>query len=128
MNLVPANSAAKQIPHPPLSSGVALDAPVAHSLNDNHPLQQRLADWDDNQKGLQMEMLRRVYGAAEPIRRAMEQTIIEKSTFVPESVGGSSNLHLNILANRDATIGWEDVYPDHKETSFHQELESRMFK
>lgn len=75
-----------------------------------------------------MEMLRRVYGSAEPIRRAMEQAIVEKSTFVPESLGGSSNLHLDVLSNRDATIGWEDVYPDHKETSFHQELEARMLK
>src|SRR5262245_1614184 len=40
-----------------------------------HPLEARLKNWDATQENLRMEMLRRTYGMAEPIRQGMELKI-----------------------------------------------------
>jgi proteasome maturation protein len=45
---------------------------VAADVNNRHPLQDRLSKWEETQMALKMEGLRRLYGAAEPIRREME--------------------------------------------------------
>lgn len=73
-----------------------------------------------------MQLLQRSQGAAEPIRRQMEIQLVEKSTFVPEIVGGPSNLHLDILRNQDASIDWEDVHKDDQRYDFQQELQKKM--
>lgn len=138
MNLVPAARAGagaerNTLPPPPTPDS-ALDAdlqvrtPAAQTANESHPLEARLRGWQDSQQSLQMETLRRVYGAGEPIRRAMEQMIVAESSFSPLCMDPPSNLHLDILQNRDATITWEDVHRDEPALTFHQELEARMFK
>lgn len=74
---------------------------------------------------LKMEGLRRLYGAAEPIRRGMEislcivsargggcvgKVLMEIQDYKPIQLGGPSNLHKDILENRDMSIDWEDIY------------------
>ena len=62
-----------------------------------------------------MEMLRRTFGIAEPVRREMEMKIVRDGSFRPAVLGDSaagSNLHEDILVlgGRDTEIGWEDVF------------------
>lgn len=57
-----------------------------------------------------MEMLRRQFGIAEPVRRGMELKIAQAGEWRPAALGGSSGLHRDILSGRDCEIGWEDVF------------------
>jgi len=57
-----------------------------------------------------MEMLRRQFGIAEPIRRGMELKIAKEGEWKPAVLGGSSGVHRDILEGRDCEIGWEDVF------------------
>lgn len=57
-----------------------------------------------------MENLRRTFGMAEPIRRGMELKLVTAGEWRPAALGGSSNVHGDILSGRDTEIGWEDVY------------------
>jgi len=83
-------------------------APVA--LQSSHPLEARLTQWRDTQDRLKMEMLRRQFGIAEPVRRGMELKIAEAGEWRPAALGGSSSVHKDILEGRDCEIGWEDVF------------------
>jgi hypothetical protein len=44
-----------------------------------------------------MEMLRRQFGIAEPVRRGMELKIAEAGEWRPAALGGSSGVHRDIL-------------------------------
>jgi proteasome maturation protein len=57
-----------------------------------------------------MEMLRRQFGIAEPVRRGMELKIAGAGEWRPAALGGSSGVHRDILQGRDTEIGWEDVF------------------
>lgn len=60
-----------------------------------------------------MEMLRRTYGMAEPIRRGMELKIVRDGEWRPAALGGGSSrpgVQEEILRGTDETITWEDVY------------------
>jgi len=57
-----------------------------------------------------MEMLRRQFGIAEPIRRGMEVKIAAAGEWRPAVLGGASGVHRDILQGRDTEIGWEDVF------------------
>ena len=57
-----------------------------------------------------MEMLRRQFGIAEPIRRGMELKIAAAGEWRPAVLGPSSSVHKDILEGRDCEIGWEDVF------------------
>jgi hypothetical protein len=57
-----------------------------------------------------MEMLRRQFGIAEPVRRGMELKITQAGEWVPAALGRSSGVHKDILEGRDTEIGWEDVF------------------
>ncbi|KAI5815485.1 hypothetical protein BZA77DRAFT_76584 [Pyronema omphalodes] len=100
---------------------------VAADVNNRHPLQHRLAKWDETQMALKMEGLRRLYGAAEPIRREME--VMMCADYKPAQLGGPSNLHKDILENRDCSIQWEDIYTGTDNVfdlpEFHTELETK---
>jgi proteasome maturation protein len=97
--------------------------------NGRHPLERRLQNWEDTQMEFKMESYRRLYGAGEPIRRAMEMEIVSKGSVLPDSVTQSTNVHLDILKNKDTGLDWEDVYPDRSNEgtfSFHAEMERRI--
>lgn len=105
---------------------------IQSKINNRHPLEARLANWEQTQHDLKMETYRRVFGAAEPIRRTMELKIVEND-FVPTVVGGQSNIHRDILLGKDTSIDWEDIYTDRDSlgfselgSGFHTEMEKRM--
>jgi proteasome maturation protein len=76
-----------------------------------------------------MEMLRRQFGIAEPVRRGMELKIAEAGEWRPAALGGSSGVHRDILQGRDTEIGWEDVFTGselREVPDFHTEIENKM--
>jgi proteasome maturation protein len=90
------------------SSGSSSNKPVA--LQSAHPLEARLVQWRETQDRVKMEMLRRQFGIAEPVRRGMELKITEAGEWRPAALGRSSGVHKDILEGRDTEIGWEDVF------------------
>lgn len=78
-----------------------------------------------------MESYRRIFGAGEPIKRTMELKIIDDLEFRPSIMGASSDLHKDILLNKDASVDWEDVYKHdindgYNAKDFHSEMEKKM--
>ncbi len=70
-----------------------------------------------------MEMLRRQFGIAEPVRRGMEIKIASAGEWRPAVLGGSSGVHRDILEGRDCEVGWEDVFTG-KSTTYTENMES----
>ena len=77
-----------------------------------------------------MNLLARQFGVGEPVRRGMEMQIVSAGEWTPQammsSVGGAQGVSADILAGRDAEIGWEDVFTGREmrdEVSFHAEME-----
>ena len=66
--------------------------------------------WRETQDKLKMEMLRRQFGIAEPIRRGMELKTVKEGEWKPAVLGGTAGVHRDILEGRDCEIGWEDVF------------------
>ncbi|KKY35419.1 putative proteasome maturation factor [Diaporthe ampelina] len=96
-----------------------------------HPLESRLKRWESTQEALRMEMLRKTYGVAEPIRRGMELKITQQGEWRPMALGGggSAGVHEDILRGRDASISWEDVYTGEEQRSavgVHEEMERKL--
>ncbi|KAI5798921.1 proteasome maturation factor UMP1 [Geopyxis carbonaria] len=140
LRVVPSAAHASKISSAPANSGApsarsvpdtlrSQEAPhsVAASINNRHPLEARLKAWDETQYNLKMESLRRLYGAAEPIRRGMEIKMC--ADYIPAQLGGASNLHKDILEGRDESCEWEDVFKGNDNVyeiqDFHSELEAR---
>nr|POF03509.1 proteasome maturation factor ump1 [Quercus suber] len=92
---------------PPTTSSTATPTTTSY-----HPLESRLAQWRTQQETLKMELLRRQFGIAEPVKRSMELAIVRAGEYVPAALGagGSAGVHADILAGRDAEIAWEDVF------------------
>lgn len=82
--------------------------PLSSQLNDRHPLESRLQNWEQTQRSRQLEQYRQIFGIAEPMKRVMELEIVDRTDFNPLN---QSSLHRDILLNKDASIDWEDVYP-----------------
>lgn len=57
-----------------------------------------------------MEGLRRAFGIAEPVKRAMELQICRAGEWRPALLGPGAALSSDVLAGRDAEIGWQDVF------------------
>ena len=83
-----------------------------------------------------MELLRRQFGIAEPVKRGMELAIVKAGEWRPEALAGgfggigSAGVHREILEGRDAEVGWEDVFTEgevgREGLEFHVEMERRM--
>lgn len=104
---------------------------LASKLNNRHPLEQRIANWEETQYQTRLETYRRVFGAGEPIKRTMELEIVDATDFKPQLLGGSDSMHRDILLNNDASVDWEDVYRGGLESGnhvqdFHSEMEKKM--
>lgn len=82
--------------------------PISTQLNEQHPLQQHLENYQANEHARTMEQYRQIFGIAEPLKRTMELNIVEKTDFNPIN---ENHLHKDILRNKDCTIDWEDIYP-----------------
>ncbi|KAL1869939.1 hypothetical protein Daus18300_005400 [Diaporthe australafricana] len=96
-----------------------------------HPLESRLKRWESTQESMRMEVLRKTYGVAEPIRRGMELKITQQGEWRPMALGGgsSASVHEDILRGRDASISWEDVYTGEDQRSavgVHEEMERKL--
>jgi proteasome maturation protein len=97
--------------HDTLRSGVGPSTLDSSAPQSAHPLEARLKNWEATREKLRMEMLRRTYGMAEPIRRGMELKIVRDGQWRPAALGGSKpSLHEEILRGTDEAITWEDVY------------------
>ena len=58
-----------------------------------------------------MESLRRTFGIAEPVRRAMELRIVRGAEWRPACLGGSAGVGVDVLRGAEwGELGWEDVY------------------
>ncbi|EGV62124.1 20S proteasome maturation factor [Yamadazyma tenuis] len=108
-------------------------ASLASQINNRHPLESRLGNWEETQHQTRLESYRRVFGAGEPIKRTMELGIVEATDFKPEVLGGSTitEMHKDILLNKDASVDWEDVYKQdvsggYTVKDFHSEMERKM--
>lgn len=129
--------------HDTLRSNLSLSTPAPKSsssghldLQSSHPLESRLAQWRAQQDALKMEMLRRQFGIAEPVKRGMELNIVRAGEWRPMCLGGGvgfggggGGLHADILAGRDTEIGWEDVFTGDEMRDvpdFHTEMERRF--
>ena len=76
-----------------------------------------------------MNMLRRNFGIAEPVRRGMEMKFGREGEWRPACLGGSAGVGGDVLAGRDAEICWEDVYrgdETREGADFHSELEAKL--
>lgn len=84
-----------------------------------------------------MELLRRQFGLAEPVKRQMELQVVRSGEWRPMCLmaggtgfgGGASSVHADILAGRDAEMDWEDVYSGEElrdMPDFHTEMERRF--
>ncbi|KAF2002863.1 UMP1-domain-containing protein [Amniculicola lignicola CBS 123094] len=99
------------------------------TLQSAHPLESRLVQWRQQQDALKMEMLRRQFGIAEPVRRGMELKTVREGEWRPAVLGGASGVHRDILEGRDCEVGWEDVFVGNElreVPDFHTEMESKM--
>lgn len=96
----------------------------------SHPLETRLKAWESTQHDLKMNMLRRTYGMGEPIRRELELKAVRNGTWRPAALGGRQpNLQEDILAGRDTSITWEDIFTGDATTpipGFHDEMEKKL--
>ncbi len=80
---------------------------------------------------MRMEMLRRTYGIAEPVRRGMELKITRQGEWRPAALGGSGqpSVHEDILRAREATLDWEDVFTGDEmrgQASVQDEMERKL--
>ncbi|CAH2353482.1 proteasome maturation factor Ump1p [[Candida] railenensis] len=104
---------------------------LSSKINNRHPLEARVANWEQTQHDAKMESYRRIFGSGVPIQRAMELQIVESTDFKPQILGGSDSMHRDILLNKDASLDWEDVYKGGLESGsnvkdFHSDMEKRM--
>ncbi|CAK7895040.1 proteasome maturation factor Ump1p [[Candida] anglica] len=105
---------------------------LASKINNRHPLEARIQNWEETQLETKFESYRRIFGAGEPIKRTMELELVEATDFKPQVLGGSDSLHRDILLNKDTSIEWEDVYKGGLEggnsnvQDFHSDMERKM--
>lgn len=104
--------------------------PVSSQLTGAHPLENRLAKWDETQTEFQLAMQTRIYGPGLPIKRAVEMDIVNQTTspnswlFRPDS---SRSVHQDILQNKETRVDWEDVFPStNSVVDVHAELQRRL--
>ncbi|AAS54698.1 AGR208Wp [Eremothecium gossypii ATCC 10895] len=97
--------------------------PLAAELADRHPLESRLRDWDACAQRTRLEQYRRIFGAAEPVRRTMELALVSDAEFAPL---GAAALHLDVLNNTEASLDWHDVYPDEQQPDVHAAIERSL--
>ncbi|KAG7286918.1 hypothetical protein NEMBOFW57_006418 [Staphylotrichum longicolle] len=132
-HIAPRTAGAPSAPglHDTLRAGVGPSAFTADQATSAHPLEARLKSWEATREALRMETLRRAYGVAEPVRRQMELKITRDGQWKPMALGGGSagSVHEEILAGRDDTITWEDVYTGEESRAVpgvHEEMERKL--
>lgn len=99
--------------------------PMNSQLNDRHPLQSRIQNWNSNQRNLQLQTYKQIFGLAEPVRLVMEEKILAQTHFNFLSQG---SIHHDILMNRECSLDWEDIYQQSEdlELSFSNNVHSKI--
>ncbi|CAG8472340.1 2052_t:CDS:2 [Paraglomus occultum] len=99
----------------------------SHAIN-RHPLENRLARWEETQTNLKLTFERRIFGLHAPMRRMMEKKIVSNIQRFPGLP--NSNLGLEILSGKDETIDVEDFMntPDMSTqmVDFHTFMEAKI--
>ncbi|KAJ8603662.1 hypothetical protein MRB53_042097 [Persea americana] len=116
------------------STSTASSSESSTATTSSHPLESRLVAWRKQQQAVKSELLRRQFGIAEPVKRAMELQIVSAGEWRPAALGagqGSAKVHQEILEGRDCEISWEDVYSGELNDGglmmdFHSEIEIRQ--
>ncbi|EEB09113.1 proteasome maturation factor Ump1 [Schizosaccharomyces japonicus yFS275] len=83
--------------------------PVVNSVEGKHPLEQRLAGWEQKETQKRLGMMRRIYGIHEPVRREIENKFASQD-FRPLALGGPTLLHQEILAGKEASVDETDIF------------------
>ncbi|KAJ1960026.1 hypothetical protein GGI12_004029 [Dipsacomyces acuminosporus] len=78
-----------------------------------HPLESRLANWENSQLNMKLHMQRRIYGLHAPLRTMMEIQAVKQAPFSLDT--GTSRFQLDILTGKDETIDAEDIFSDSSE-------------
>lgn len=86
--------------------------PLSHSLNDRHPLESHLKNFDIERRNLKLKQYNDIFGVAAPMKNIMDLNIINSTNFNPLNNNTNNNLHSDILLNKDCSIDWEDIYND----------------
>ncbi|KAJ2833048.1 hypothetical protein GGI24_000991 [Coemansia furcata] len=100
---------------------------IDNELTQTHPLESRLANWNNSQLGMKLHMQRKIYGLHAPLRTMMEIQAIKHTPYALNA--RASRVQLDILLGRDDDIGVEDIYDDDMETDMpdvHAMLSKRM--
>jgi proteasome maturation protein len=109
---------------------VGLNSSQQAPVDSTHPLEARLRRWDDTQRALRQQILRRNLGKAEPIRRDMELKIIRDGEWRPVSIcGPQASIHEDILLGKDDTIDWGDIFSGvdmRSDVEIHDDMEARL--
>lgn len=80
---------------------------IASEVTAKHPLEHRLAEWENTQEELKMNLARNMYGMHAPIKMAMERSLVVKARG-PSMLPRQSNVGLDILMGKDESIDFED--------------------
>ncbi|EGG00185.1 uncharacterized protein MELLADRAFT_93810 [Melampsora larici-populina 98AG31] len=108
-------------------------ASASHSLAPRHPLENRLAEWNETRDNFQLTMQRDLYGMGAPLRLMMERDLVRQNTIALPGRVQPSNIHLDILMGRDETINESDMFLPNLEngpsnlgsTDFRSEMEKK---
>lgn len=92
------------------STSLAADGSAIAAAVSSHPLESRLLQWNATQRAFKLEKIRRIHGAAEPIRREMESLIVSLGEWTPQQLGGSARVHGDILEGKEMAIDWNDIF------------------
>lgn len=118
--------------HDTLRHGIGpspLDAAASRPAS-AHPLEARLRAWEATHDALRMHSLRRTFGIAEPVRRAMELKMVRDGEWRPMALGPAlPSVHEDILRGRDDSVTWEDVFTGEETrglVGFHDEMERKL--
>ncbi|KAF4587395.1 hypothetical protein GQ602_004088 [Ophiocordyceps camponoti-floridani] len=115
--------------HDTLRAGLGPNSAPQQPLS-THPLESRLRNWEATQHELRMASLRRTFGIAEPVRRAMELKMVRQGDWRPAELrSGLPSVHEDILRGTDDSLSWEDVFTGDETAnvaSFHQEMEKKL--
>lgn len=93
--------------------------PISTQLNNQHPLQHHLQNYQSNERARTMEQYRQIFGIAEPMKRTMELKIVQGTDFNPLN---ENHLHSDILKNKDCSVDWEDVYQGGMNKAIHENV------
>ncbi|KAJ1763563.1 hypothetical protein IW139_002434 [Coemansia sp. RSA 353] len=100
---------------------------VSETLTAGHPLESRLANWENTQLNIKLHMQRQVYGLHAPMRTMMEVKSVQQT---PSVLGSrAAQIQRDILLGKDESIDACDLFGDTSEveiSNVHTMLAARL--